>query len=251
MSWSAHRTIVKPQRSLTLLTVLVLSACGGNDSAPTTPSPGASTTTFSGTLAGSSGQSGTLTVTIQAQVSASVASIVERWLVVPLHAQAASVTGSVHLTGSTTQSLTGTYDATTKVLDLSGGGFVFNGTVSTGVLNGTYTGPNSASGVFSTRSTTGVTVTVYCGSIFQGASTNAKGAFNLVISPTGGVSGAFRVPDNSGFISGQVNGTALSITYTDPKAGASGTASGTVQGATVSGRSESGDAFSASTAACQ
>ena len=202
MSWTAYRTTVKPQLSLALLTVLLLSACGGNDSAPTTPSPGASTTTFSGTLAGSSGQSGTLTVTVQAQVSASVASILERWLVVPLHAQAASATGSVHLTGGTTQLLTGTYDATTKGLDLSGGSFAFKGSVSTGVLNGTYTGPKSASGVFSTRSTTGGTVTVYCGSIFQGTSSNAKGAFNLVVSPTGGVSGAFRVPDNSGFING-------------------------------------------------
>jgi hypothetical protein len=77
------------------------------------------------------------------------------------------------------------------------------------------------------------------------------GVFNLAVSNTGTISGTFSVPPNSGFITGQANGTAFSITYTDPVAGQSGTGTGTVQSTSMSGVSASGNAFSGTPGDCQ
>src|SRR5580765_4960882 len=96
---------------LLLAVALLPSACGGSSgsSSPTTPS-GATTTTFMGTIAGSAGQTGTLSVTIDTKLAASVASIFRFPFMATLHAQSNTVTasGSLHVAGGGTTALTGT-----------------------------------------------------------------------------------------------------------------------------------------------
>jgi hypothetical protein len=228
----------------------VLLACGGgasNSSTPTSPStPAADTSTFQGTVAGSAGQSGTLTVTVQARVAASSASVFRPPFVATLYAQATTVaaTASLHIARGSTTALTGTFDSVTKALNLSGGGFTFKG----GVISGTYTGPSGVTGGFSTLSTANGTVTAYCGTFSNGAGT---GVFNIQVSAIGSVSGVASQGDQVAYISGQVTGTTIKITHTD-----GGSDTGTIQNGTVSGTADPGSGgsshpFSGSTSACR
>lgn len=257
------------RRTVIFLAIVAAAACGDDDNrssgtSPIAPTPAPTSTTFQGTIAGSAGssrQSGTLTVTVQAQVAA-VRPLLFRWpLVATLHAQSsASASGTLRLAGGSTTSLSGTYDSTSRALSLSGSGFAFAGSFSSGVMTGSYTGSNGASGAFSTRSTAAGPVTVYCGNIFSAGNPNEiTGVLNLVVSEgTGAVSGVFTItadtPPTSGSIVGQVTGSALSFTYTATSgrfAPGSGTATGTIQGGSVNGTSESNNRFSGSTSACQ
>lgn len=234
----------------TVIVATLLSACGGGSSgstppSPTTPSP--ATSTFQGTIAGSGRQSGTLTVSVQAQVAASFPSIMRWPFVATLHAQGTTVaaTGSLHIAGGSTVALTGTFDSSTKVLILSGGGFTFTGSLGGSVLSGTYTGPNGATGGFSSHSTAAGTVTPYCGT-FVGSPCDfcpvSTGVFNIEVSATGAVSGVYSLAGQVGYISGQVSGTTLRFTTTD-----GGSETATIQNGMVSGPGS----LSGSTSACQ
>ena len=197
-----------------LILVVVLSACGGRSSNSTTgPSP-TGNTTFQGTLAGTGGQNGTLRITIQAAVARSLFSLVR-----VLHAQAVTATGTLTLSGEGgSVTLTGTYDSSTKSVNLSGGGFAFTGTIGEGAVSGTYTGPNSSSGAFSGLDSTTSSVTQYC------APPSDAQIFNLLISASGAVSGVgvpkvCRSPDPSPrycnvSMSGRANGTSVTFTIT-------------------------------------
>lgn len=242
----------------TLVVGTLLSACGGGSSGstPTTPSSVA-TSTFQGTIAGSGPQSGTLTFTVQSQVAAFSASIFRWPFIATLHAQATTVaaSGSVHVVGGGTIALSGTFDSSTRALSLAGGGFAFTGSLVGAVVSGTYTGPSGVTGGFSSLSTASGTVTAYCGNVFSsgpGQANVVTGVFNLAASgATGAVSGAFHVAPNSGFITGQVSGTAFTITYGDRTTGEQGAGTGTIQDGTMSGRSTSNNPFWGSTRACQ
>jgi hypothetical protein len=236
---------------------------GSSPSTPTTPTtPSATTTTFQGTIAGANSQTGTLTVTVQAQVAVLAPSRFHLPFVATLHAQSTSVTasGSFRAARGATTSLTGTYDTTTRALSLTGGGYTFTGTASGATVNGTYTGPSGVAGSFSSRSTASGAVTVYCGNIYSSGNANqVTGVFNLVVSDaSGAVSGTFYLldaPFRNGPITGQLTGTSLSITYTDRVSGGSGTGTGTIQGGAVTGSSpaQSGGSnpFTGSTGRCQ
>lgn len=236
------------------------SSSGGN---PTSPTPAATpSTTFQGIIAGTTNQTGTLTVTVQAQVAAVSPSFFKLPFVVTLHAQGTSVTatGSVRAAGGSATALTGTYDTSSRALSLSGSGFTFTGSASGAVLSGTYTGPSGVAGRFSSRSTAGGAVTVYCGNIFgRGNSANEiTGVFNFVVSDTSGaVSGAFIIsadtPPTVGSITGQVSGTALSFTGTSTSgrfAGETITGTATIQAGSITGTG-GGNAISGSTSRCQ
>src|ERR1700674_3313062 len=97
----------------------LVSACGGSSTSPAPTTPSAATTTFQGTIAGSTGQTGTLDVTVQTVV-ASAFPFFSFPLVATLHAQTGTIaaTGSLHLVGSSTTSLTGTYDSSTTTMNL-------------------------------------------------------------------------------------------------------------------------------------
>ena len=193
----------------TLVAGIILSACGGSSTpAPTptapSPQPAAASTTFQGIVAGSGGQSGTLTLTIQAVIASSS--------VRPLAVSQGS--GTLHLVGASTVALTGTYDSVTSAVSFAGGGFTFAGTVSGGALAGTYGGPNGSRGGFSSLNGTGATVTVYCGTL-KDPTTGSLDPFNIAVSASGAISGV--VSDNRDVISlrGQLAGTAATLTGSD------------------------------------
>ena len=119
------------------------------------------------------------------------------------------------------------------------------------MVSGTYTGPSGVTGGFSSLSANGGTVTAYCGNVFTPQNVVA-GVFNLAVSTaTGAISGTFQVFLDSGFITGQVSGTAFTIAITDQR-GEKGTGSGTIQNGTLSGTTApDGKTFSGSTSACQ
>lgn len=120
----------------------VLSACGGSSSSstssPTVPSSTPITTTsFAGTLTASNGQTGALEFTVQAVLATS--STARPYSV-------SQAMGTLH-TASGTTSLTGTFDSSTNAIALTGGGYAFQGTVSSsGAFSGAFTGPNGAAG---------------------------------------------------------------------------------------------------------
>lgn len=102
----------------------------------------------------------------------------------------ASLSASIDLIGTLTFSsggtldLTGTLDA--AALLLAGTGYQFTGTLSNGVISGSFTGPDGESGSFSASLTSsGGTVALYCGS-YTG---DDDGVFSLALKPdrTGGV----------------------------------------------------------------
>jgi hypothetical protein len=227
-------------------------ACGGGTSIPSTPAapstpPAAGTSTFQGTVAGSGGQSGTVRVTVQAQVAASSAAFFRLPFIATLYAQTTTVqaTGTLHLVGGSTIALTGTFDSSTKALNLSGSGFTFTGLLIGAVISGSYTGPSGATGGFASQSTAAGTVTTYCGT-FVGDG-GVIGVFNLQVSATGAVSGiaseTIQGTTQVQFISGQVSGTTVTLST------GGGADRGTIQNGTVTGTT--GKPWSASTSACQ
>jgi hypothetical protein len=64
--------------------------------------------------------------------------------IMPLAVTTDSVTGSVHVTGGETSSLTGTFTPPSGPLYASGGGYTFTGTIQDGLLGGTWTGPGTS-----------------------------------------------------------------------------------------------------------
>ena len=218
--------------------LLVLMACSGNSTNPIAPTGGGASTTFVGTLAGSGGQSGTLEIAIQASLAASVEdsgapTVVINFGPLVLRAVAAtlSVSGTLSFVGGGSVALVGTYDDGTGAVMASGGGYTFEGMLSTDLrsLSGDFTGPTSGS--FSTLTTTSGGVTTYCGTY----SGDISGVWNISISSaTGQISGAWAddVGGDAGLIAGQLTGTSLAVTDPDVP-GIS--ASGTLQGNSVSG----------------
>ena len=216
--------------------IAALSACGGSSSStPTTtpsptPAPAPTTGPFQGTISGNSGQTGTLSVTIEAQVS-----------------------GSVHVAGGTLTSLTGTRDPSTNDVNLSGGGFTFAGRISGGVLAGRYTSLNNSDGAFSSLNATNTTVTTFCGT--YGSPGGESGIYDVQVSTNGTASGdgISTTTIHGGFLlTGQLTGTTLTMTQVDIETGHTiGTHSMTVQGGTVSGTCGPGCSLNASTSRCQ
>jgi hypothetical protein len=224
-------------------------ACAVND--PT------SAATFEGSIAGTSQQSATMAVNLQAltatqssgqsMVSAMSARVAPEKAQAIARAQSASPTGAtLLLSDGSTVTLGGSYTATGGAVTLSGGGYTFTGTVSNGVLSGSYTGPNGTSGSFSTLSADQGTVTAYCGtynSTRQPAGqpqTTGSGVFNLQIAANGVASGETTPVSGDtdpGTFTGQANGSVVNVVHHsadgDPVNDTDVTA--TIQNGTVSG----------------
>ncbi len=242
-------------RVLLLLICLTVAACDGSSTSPSqiptptpTPTPAptptptptpTSTTTFQGTLAGVD-QSGTVEITIQAEIGPTASNAT----VGPLGAS--DVSGSLRLVGGGgADGLSGNYEATTGQVTISGGGFELNATVDQGrsALDGTYSGPGGTSGSFATLNTGAGTVTNYCGT-FSGTD---SGTWNGSISG-GSFSGSYAGQEDSGVVAGQVTGTSVRVTGSDGLV-----ATGTVQGTSLSGswgNDFGSGSFAGSTDAC-
>lgn len=221
---SVHRTDIVMLLSfartgaLLLLAVLVplTVGCDSSDIDP----PAGDTGTYVGTLAGAQ-TSGALRVSLDGT----------------------EASGSFTVAGGTARSagrsampaLTGTYDPDTGALHLEGGGYTFNGTISNGVLSGTWTGPDGTSGSFSAfLGGDGTVVDVYCG-VYDTA--NDGGTFNLVRHDA--ALRGFAVSSNDGDtidLSGSVSGNTLTIYATEAGPAANvATATLSADGSTFSG----------------
>lgn len=234
-----------------VIAVLSGCGCGGGRKSPTTPT--GQSTTFRGTIAGTGAQSGTVDVTVQTTVTASASffsPFFQYSFATVLYAQTASATGTLHLVGGSTTSLNGAYSSSTNSFNLSGGAFNLTGNVASGAISGTYSGPNSSVGGFSALNATSNMVTRFCGT--WTSASGESGTWNLQTSTDGTVSGVgiSNVPPPV-FITGRVNGSALTIATSE-----GGTGTGTVQGDTVTGTGRSGGtgersiSFSGSTTRC-
>jgi hypothetical protein len=197
------------KRIVGILGMLAVSGCGSSSSSSST-APSATAGTFQGTFAGSGGQIGTLTITTQAVAGTEPPvqhfAVLERTgtaLSAVVFAAASTATGSIHLVGGSTISLSGTYDSSSGVLGLAGGGFTLNGSViSGGAVLGAYSS-SGGSGTFSALSSTSSVVTTYCGTY--------RGALGLAmeISATGTLAG--QSSDQSCLLDGQLSGNTVTF----------------------------------------
>jgi hypothetical protein len=203
---------------------------------------------YSGTIAGISMQSGTFIATVQSNTPTTLASqsAVERSQSLE-RPQTVSVTSAkILLSTGATVALTGTVDSNANTVNLVGGGYLLTGTVSNGVVSGTYTGPNSSSGGFATLSTTQGAITAYCGTFSSTlqpagqAQTTSTGVFNLQIAANGAASGV-STPTATGSASsvftGQANGSTVTLVHisSDGITANNTNVTATVQNGTISG----------------
>ncbi len=220
-------------------------ACGSGSpgAAPTSPTPPPVATAFSGTLAGTSSQSGSLDVTVQATVAR-----VNWFLVAVLNAQSPVAASGVIRLASGMTTVAGSYDTDSRSIALSGGGYTVSGGSNAGVLSGRYSGPDGVVGGFSALSGAASQVTRYCGSYLSVTPLQPRngvveiyreaGTFNLQVGSSGLVSGVYASITPAayccGFMTGRASGSSLSITTDE---GASWTA--TVSGGSVTGSGSS------------
>jgi hypothetical protein len=119
--------------------------------------------------------------------------------------------------------------------------------VALGAFSGNYTGPNGTSGGFGALDATRSTVTQLCGTYAAGPGDN--GIWNLQVSASGAASGEANGPKTV-LLSGQISGTALTMTSSEGV-----TARGTVQNGSVSGSFTTKEGvpatFSGSSAGCR
>jgi hypothetical protein len=158
----------------TVTALVLLSACSdsGNSNGGG-GSGGGSNSVFTGIVTSDDGlSSGALTFTIPAT------SLIRTAPTGPYVMGSLSVTGSINYAGAASVALSGTYDATTDALSLSGGGFTLDGSFD-GVdrLEGTMSG--AATGTFVT--TKGNSAAAYCGTYTQTAGGADDGTFSFVI----------------------------------------------------------------------
>jgi hypothetical protein len=137
---------------------------------------------------------------------------------------AGSATGTLTPVGLAGIPLSGTYNAGSGAVSVSGGGHSLIGTITGQTLDGTYAGPGGEVGKFGTQhGTTSSDVQLFCGA-YAGAST---GVWNL--SKTGNTLVGAYADDGGGSaqLTGTVSGSALSITFSG------GTAAGTLNSASA------------------
>jgi hypothetical protein len=208
-------------------------------SASTGNSATAAKTTYAGTIAAVGGGSGTLTVNIPTSSSTASAPVTTATMtgkVLAERTQATVTATGTLVIGSTTTSLTGTYDTVTKAVSLGGGGYNFSGNVSSGSFDGSYTGPSGASGSFATLNTTQTLVTAYCGTFRQTKGGTNTGTFNLQVSLKGTISGSYSGMDGAG----RISATATGSTFTGTSTGGD-TVTGNISGTSVSGTYADGE----------
>ena len=178
-------------------------------------------TTYDGTFTGSSGTSGTLSLTITPPGATTQSALM------PLVVTTDSVIGGIHITGGGDTIVNGTFTTPSGPLSVSGGGYTFTGTRSNGVLSGTFAGPGVTSGAFTALVSTGSQpVSIFCGT-FSGSD---SGSWNLAMSGSN-LSGSFTGGAGSSFLTGTRSGDHVSLTFVN------GSATGTLEDywSTVSG----------------
>jgi len=137
-----------------------------------------------------------------------------------------SASGTLTPEGAAGIPLSGTYNAGSGAVSLSGGGHSLGGTITGGTLDGTYTGPGGEVGKFGTHhGTTSSDVQLFCGS-YAG---DSQGVWNLAKAGNALVGAYADDGGGSAQLTGTVSGSAISITFSG------GTAAGTLASATTMG----------------
>ena len=198
--------------------------------------PAVATTSASGVVTGISAGTANvtltvndLTVTIAVTVSAAVTPATTFWgTTTGLNSVAstinielgsgARVTGTYYL-GRSAITLLGRLDAPTNIVNVTGGGFTFLGTVKDGQLTGTFVDADGNTGGFATIDATHKAVTTYCGSYTSDGTTPIEnpdaGAMAISVAANGTVSGTSLPSDASNaplFITGVRTGDVLALT---------------------------------------
>lgn len=214
---------------VTTTLVAALFACSSDGTTSSSTSSGGSSgttetgTKFRGTLTGK-GESGVIDMTLPAGVKTASLDV----LADP--APANTVVATVNLGGGKTINLTGTYDAATKTITISGNGYTLTGTLNGSTLSGTYTGPNGA-GSFSLQAAVTGAVNVYCGSYVSSEAGKGSGTWNLVQGADNKLSGSYtETTGGSGLLSGTLTGGAIALTVST-----GGVANGTLSGDKIDG----------------
>ncbi|MBI3195062.1 MAG: hypothetical protein HYZ34_11455 [Ignavibacteriae bacterium] len=214
--------------SVLLCSLLVFVGCS-KDESPTTPTD-ATTTTYSGTIAGDS-ESGSITFVVGG--SAKAAPQQNTNLLALL-----SVTGTIKLSDGASITLTGTFNTDTDSIYVSGGGYSFAGKLSNGTISGTYTGPNG-SGAFSVQVGAHGTVKVFCGTYVENDNSQS-GLLNIALKDTilRGLSISYS-NGNKTFLTGTLSGSTIMMYLANQPAQV--IATGTLTGATATGTYSSGN----------
>ena len=167
------------------LGLFVLAGCSDDDDDDDNTPP-ATQTTMGGSLAGVSGENGTLSLTIQSGTLAGTlrGQTAATSLVRPAGNVVVGASGTLDLEGLGGQvGLSGTYNTDNDSLLLSGGGYTIEGmrtnTSAGQVIEGTYTGPTT-SGAFFVIAGAGVPLQAYCGTYHSGADADS-GFFHVTV----------------------------------------------------------------------
>lgn len=222
---------------------LSLTHCSSKDSETSKPQSAAAGS-YRGLLTGQS-ETGVLEVTISE--SSSSQSVRTQATAGP----SASVGGTITLVnGGDEIELSGSYDAVTGTLTLTGiapsGKYTLSGKSSGGAFDGTYTGPGG-SGNFSLLPASDGAVTLYCGT-YDG---DSSGVWNLVVDASGAALGSHCDASGCGALSGSVKGDAVELRDPeDTSALATGTTTGRTASGTWQGQKSSGGTWQGSVDAC-
>jgi hypothetical protein len=163
---------MKPLRMVSVAALALVAACSDSGGPGDNPSAGVA---FAGTFA-SDARSGTL---VFATAPAALRGPVQASLSAPIE-----LVGTLDFDDGSSLDLAGTLDG--AALLLAATGYQFTGTLSGGVISGTFSGPNGESGSFAASlSSSGGAVALYCGT-YDG---DDAGVFSLALKPdrTGGV----------------------------------------------------------------
>jgi hypothetical protein len=229
-----------------LISILASCSAGGDKSSSSTPT--GTTSIYTGAFANAT-RSGTIAVSI---ISSSAPALLA--LPTGINAQSTSAVGTASatmvFTDGTSTTLSGNYTASTGALSLSGnGGFSLSGTLSAGTLRGTVTSGGGTGSFVAYTSTAGSSAKVLCGT-YGGSD---AGFWNIVISPTGTVSGGAASIRGARTLTfnGTLSGSTITFTTSD-----NGSATGTLSAdglsitGTWSGNPGESGTFQGSTGIC-
>ena len=163
-------------------------------------------------------------------------------------------TGTLYF-GQNSVGVLGRFDALSNIVNVSGGGYAFAGTLAGGVLTGALTGPGNSNGGFTALDSSHNAVTTFCGSYSGSGSTPLgnpeAGAWSLSVSIDGKAAAESVPGDGSGpplIFTGRTDGVSLTLNGTAGRSATgaiqTGTATGTFQASFGSGT------FNASSTGC-
>ena len=135
---------------------------------------------------------------------------------------ASSASGTVTPSGLAGISLTGSYNASSGAVSLSGAGRTLAGTISGGKLDGTYNGPDGSGSFGTHHGTVASDVKQFCGS-YDG---DSQGVWNLAMAGTSLVGAYADDGGGSAQLTGSLSGTTITLSFSG------GTATGTLATAT-------------------